>query len=151
MATIQVDDMVRPGRDWYTESRWHDRAKDAAGDARSQDITYFMRDGARSVKAKDNVHIDFVAAEAVMRGMGCGKENHFIGFTNNNTGELLQFLRLEENLWHADVPIRHGAGWDGYYWGCRAGTEDVISMLGLFFEEARWFDSLNFTMRRYKK
>ena len=124
----------------------------SAEDVKYQDIIYYKYDGRENIKSNDNIHIDFLRAMSEMKNMpSCVNSNdhYFIGFDNKKMGDIIQFIRLNENKWYADVPIRAGLDWDGYYWGCKIDTETLASILCLFFEEAGWFRMMDgWTMRR---
>lgn len=119
-------------------------------DIRYQNITYYKCDGGIEVKSSDHVRIELPQAISEVTELGHGGYNHFIGFVNEDTKVYIQFARYYEHGWRADVPINGGKGWDGYYWGCHADLESVLNTVRLFFEAGPWFDSLEFTMRRYK-
>lgn len=143
------DAQLRTSRpDWYERSRPGMAGKH--GQSQEQDIVgngivYFKQDGNTTVRDEP---VDQDKARTEIQSLGCGQDNHFIGFKNLRTAELLQFLRFEQDLWYADVPIQHRTGWDGYVWGCRTDLESVLNTANLFIDGAPWFHSLKFTMRR---
>lgn len=109
-------------------------------------ITYFKQDGDVSVRDEP---IDFPKAKSEIEALGHGAGNHFIGFTNNNTREMVQFAHYGRDDWHADVPIpTTGPKWSGFVWGCDTGIESVIHVTELFINEGSWFGTLPFTMRK---
>ena len=124
--------------------------QDMKQDIKYQNIIYYKYDGHESITSKDNIKIDFSKAVIEMEKIDWNVEYHHIGFVNKRTNSCLQFVRLDKDEWHADVPIQDERGWIGYIWNCDANTKNVISTLKLFFEEARWFDSLDFVMVRVK-
>lgn len=147
----QIPQMVQVGI--HLQSRWYEKPKAVSAEDQEQKITehgitYFKQDG--KIKVKDEP-IDFSKAKSEIKSLGHGGYNHFIGFNNKQTHEMIQFARYEPDNWYADVPINYGCGWDGYVWGCRTDTESVISTSKLFIEEFPWFDTLPFTMRRYRQ
>ena len=99
-----------------------------------QDIIYYKYDGHESITSKDNIKIDFSKAVIEMEKIDWNVEYHHIGFVNKRTNSCLQFVRLDKDEWHADVPIQDERGWIGYIWNCDANTKNVISTLKLFFE-----------------
>lgn len=126
------------------------RAGDAAAEQgdKHQSITYYKCVDDRHVRG---VPIDYLGAMREMEGLPVATGWYrFIGFENRTNGDNVQFIRLGDDLWYADVPINAGADWDGYYWGARADTRSVAAMLRLFFEEMPWLGMLPFTMRRHK-
>ena len=137
-----------------TPSYWYEKGLPRSDlktnqDIKTQDISYFKVDGKVSVGMKRKVPIDWPRARSEITVLGCGGHNHFIGFENNRTLEMIQFARYDADDWYADVPIdSRRRDWQGFVWGCRADTESVLNTAGLFFEELPWFDSLQFTMRR---
>ena len=130
---------------WYEQSMAAtDQDQEQA--ATEHDIVYFKQDGNVTVK---ETPVDWPTAKSEMESLGCGQDNHFIGFKYLKTRELLQFLRFEPDLWYADVPIGDTMpNWAGYVWGCRADLETVLNAVELFINKGPWFDSLPFTMRR---
>ncbi len=131
---------------WYEKGLSRSDSKTDQG-IRTQDISYFKTDGKVRVGIKRHVPTDWPHARSEITGLGYGDCNHFIGFENNRTRELIQFARRDADDWYADVPIGR-SDWKGFVWGCHTGTESVLNTVELFFEELRWFDSLPFTMRR---
>lgn len=126
------------------------RAGDAAAEQgeKHQSITYYKCVDDRHVRG---VPIDYLGAMREMEGLPVATGWYrFIGFENGANGDNVQFIRLGDDLWYADVPINGGADWDGYYWGARADTRSVSNMLRLFFEEMPWLGMLPFTMRRHR-
>ena len=75
-------------------------------------------------------------------------EKNFIGFQNCSTGEYVQLVRLGNDSWYADVPIKDQKNWEGYLWAGYGNTKSITDMLKLFFEEVSWFDSIPWKMRR---
>ena len=134
-----------------TWNDWFEKSKQVGVDEQKQRIsehaiTYFKQDG--NVKVGDE-QIDFPKAKTEIKSMGYGRYNHFIGFHNRTTMEMVQFIHYEPNTWYADVPIPPtGTYWSGYVWGCLTDTESVIHVAKLFIDEASWFDTLPFTMRK---
>ncbi len=133
-------------------NRWYELGRAGLGleedqDIKHQGIVYFMVDGEVSVKETPT---DLREARLKIDGLGYGGYDHFIGFINRGTREMLQFAHYDCDGWYADAPIRSGREWDGYTWGCHTDKESVLNAVGLFFEEMRWFDSLPFTMRRHR-
>ena len=153
--TDQISENVMPAKTqeyWYEKSQENVLADDMVQDEKYQDITYFKFDKINNVNIKDKF-IDFPKAAIEMRTLSVYAElgSAFIGFTNMRTREILQFLRREDDLWYADIPINSSVNWNKYLWGCTADTKSVLSTLELFFEGASWFDTLPFTMRRSKR
>lgn len=130
---------------------WFEKSKQVGATGQEQRIsehaiTYFKQDG--NVKVNDEP-IDFPKAKSEIESLGHGGYDHFIGFKNNSTMEMVQFARHEPDGWYADVPIPPtGPDWSGYVWGCRTDTESVIRVAKLFIDEAPWFDAIPFTMRK---
>ena len=113
-----------------------------------QSITYYKSVDNRYVR---DVPIDYLGAMREMESLPVATGWYrFIGFKNARNGDNVQFIRIGEDEWYADVPINSGADWDGYYWGAKADTRSVAGMLRLFFEEMPWLGMLPFTMRRYR-
>ena len=130
---------------------WFEKSKQVGATGQEQRIsehaiTYFKQDG--DVKVEDE-SIDFPKAKSEIESLGHGGYNHFIGFKNNSTMEMVQFAHYEPDGWYADVPIPPmGSYWSGYVWGCSTDTESVVRVAKLFIDEASWFGSLQFTMRK---
>ena len=132
------------------KNRWYQESRDAGAQDQEQKITehgmvYFKQDGETRVKEEP---VDFPKAKSEIESLGYGEYNHYIGFINQKTGELLQFARDGPNEWYAEVPIVQGGSWTRYVWGCRTNTASVVSVSKLFFEELPWFDMLPFMMRK---
>ena len=119
-------------------------------DVKFQNIIYYYWDGKRTVDQSQQVRIDFLGAVNEMECLDHKFERNFIGFQNCSTGEYVQFVRLGDDLWYADVPIKDQDNWEGYLWAGYGNTKSITDMLKLFFEEVPWFDSLSWKMRRCK-
>ena len=120
-------------------------------DVKFQNIIYYYWDGKKTVNQSQQVRIDFLGAVNEMENLDHKFERNFIGFQNCTTGEYVQFVRLGDDSWYADVPIKDQDNWEGYLWAGYGNTKSVTDMLKLFFEEVPWFDSLSWKMRKYKK
>lgn len=118
----------------------------AVADSRHQNITYELVNGARHVRERP---IDLAGALAEMDGLRHGVEN-FMCLTNHDAARdgFVQFLRIADDRWYADIPIDMGDDWAGYVWGCETATRPLVDTLRLFFEEAAWFGVLPWTMRK---
>ena len=119
-------------------------------DIKFQNIIYYYWDGKKSVEQNQQVRIDFLGAVSELENLDHKFERNFIGFQNCSTGEYVQFVRLGDDLWYADVPIKDQDNWEGYLWAGYGNTKSITDMLKLFFEEVPWFDSLSWKMRRCK-
>ena len=117
-------------------------------DVKFQNIIYYSWDGKRTVNQSQQVTIDFLGAVNEMEHLDHEFERNFIGFQNYSTGEYVQFVRLGDDLWYADVPIKDQNNWEGYLWAGYGNTKSITDMLKLFFEEVLWFDSLSWKMRK---
>ena len=117
-------------------------------DVKFQNIIYYYWDGKRTVDQSQQVRIDFLGAVNEMECLDHKFERNFIGFQNCSTGEYVQFVRLGNDSWYADVPIKDRGNWEGYLWAGYGNTQSITDMLKLFFEEVPWFDSLSWKMRR---
>ena len=133
--------------DWFEKSK---QVGTAGQEQRISEhaITYFKQDGDTKVEDES---IDFPKAKSEIESLGHGGYDHFIGFKNNNTREMVQFAHYEPDGWYADVPIPPTGDWRGYVWGCRTDTESVIRVVKLFIDEASWFNTIPFTMRKHGK
>ena len=120
-------------------------------DVKFQNIIYYYWDGKKSVNQSQQVRIDFLGAVNEMEHLDHEFERNFIGFQNYSTGEYVQFVRLGDDSWYADVPIKDQNNWEGYLWAGYGDTKSITDMLKLFFEEVLWFDSISWEMRKYKK
>ena len=117
-------------------------------DVKFQNIIYYYWDGKKTVKQNQQVKIDFLGAVNEMENLDHKFERNFIGFQNCSTGEYVQFVRLGNDSWYADVPIKDRGNWEGYLWAGYGNTQSITEMLKLFFEEISWFDSISWKMRR---
>ena len=124
--------------------------QDTDADVKYQDIIYHMDNTNKTVCSKDQTHIDFFKAMYEMKNLDWKYENNYIAFDNKRTNEYVQFIRLEQNKWYADIPIKDGKDWDGYTWSCYSDSKTIVSMMRLFFEEVSWFPMLPWKMRRFK-
>ncbi len=120
-------------------------------DVKYQDITYHMDNTGKTVKYKEEKQIDFLKVANEMKDLDCNYEWNYITFHNRKTNECVQFKRLEQNRWYADVPINDGKNWEGYYWAAYGDSKTIMDMLRLFFDETPWFGMLAWKMRKYKK
>ena len=120
-------------------------------DVKYQDITYYMLDTVKYVNSKDKIHIDFLKAMHEMENLDWEYTKNFIGFSNERTGECVQFVRLGQDKWYAEVPIMHGRGWNGYVWSDNSDSKTIGNMVRLFFEEMPWFGILSWKLKRLKK
>jgi len=116
-----------------------------------QDIIYYKYDRNELVESTNNIHIDFFKAMSEMEKLDWTFSPNYIGFENKKKDELVQFIRLEQNRWYADIPINSGVNWNGYFWGTCSDNKTISDMLRLFFEETLWFGILNWKMNRYQK
>jgi len=114
-----------------------------------QDITYYKQNGNDFVIYEDLIHVDFMKAMSEMENLNWKLFNH-IGFINQKTDDLVQFIRQRKNRWYADVPINRGKNWEGYSWGAYADNKTISNMMRLFFEEVDWFEMLRWKMRRFE-
>ena len=148
-ATIEVkqqpDGNVCNPHEYFLRSQGVGQDAQTDQSIKYQDIVYYKGDGKTTLR---DVPIGFIDAVKEMEMLPADGDA-YIGFVNRRTRENVQFLRYDTNLWYVDVPIDDGKEWDGYYWGVRTDTKHTIDLLRLFFEEAPWFGTLNFTMRRY--
>ena len=119
-------------------------------DIKFQNIIYYYWDGKKSVEQNQQVRIDFLGAVSEMERLDHTFEKNFIGFQNCSTKEYVQFVRLGNDWWYADVPIKDQDNWEGYLWAGYGNTQSITDMLKLFFDEMSWFDSMSWKMRRHK-
>ena len=124
--------------------------QDTEADVKYQDIIYHMDNTNKTVCSKDQIHIDFFKAMSEMKNLDWEYENNYIAFDNKKTNEYVQFIRLEQDKWYADIPINDRKNWDGYTWSCYSDSKTIVSMMRLFFEEVSWFPMLPWKMRRFK-
>jgi len=124
--------------------------QDTEADVKYQDIIYHMDNTNKTVCSKDQIRIDFFKAMSEMKNLDWEYENNYIAFDNKRINEYVQFIRLGQDKWYADIPINDGKNWDGYTWSCYSDSKTIASMLRLFFEEVSWFPMLPWKMRRFK-
>ncbi len=68
----------------------------------------------------NEARIDLTEALDKIDCLGHGVYDHFIGFRNYPTREMVQFVHYAEINWYADVPICQDGNehhWDGYVLG----------------------------------
>ena len=131
-----------------TQTESDSQKLETATDVKFQNIIYYYWDGKKSVEQNQQVRIDFLGAISKMENLDHKFERNFIGFQNCSNGEYVQFVRLGNDLWYADVPIKDRSNWEGYLWAGYGNTKSITDMLKLFFEEVSWFDSMSWKMRR---
>ena len=119
-----------------------------------QNIRYYKDNGFEpSIDATNSELIDYFKAKNEIKKIDWKYESNFIGFENHDTLEILQMVRLEENEWYVENLIGGGFGavnWEGYIWFCQISTDEVLSLVHLFFEEAHWFRTQNWTLKKIK-
>tara|TARA_Y100000590_G_C15744769_1_gene1021546 strand:- start:7294 stop:7770 length:477 start_codon:yes stop_codon:yes gene_type:complete len=116
-----------------------------------QNIKYYKDNGVDpSIDPHNAVLIDFFKAKNEIKKVDWNYKTNFIGFSNDDTFEILQMVRLEENKWYVENLIGSGSKWEGYVWFCQINTSEVLRLVGLFFEESQWFRSQNWTLKRIK-
>ena len=118
-----------------------------------QNIRYFKDDGFEQIHAKNSELIDYFKAKNEIKKIDWTHKSNFIGFENHDTFEVLQMVRLEEDEWYVENLIGGGFGavnWVGHIWFCQISTEEVLSLVHLFFEEAHWFRTQNWTLKKIK-
>ncbi len=125
--------------------------QDTVPDVKYQDIVYYMHDIDKTVESKEKIHVDFLKAMHEMECLDWKYTKNFIGFTNERTNECVQFVRSGQDKWYAEVPIRHGRGWNGYVWCDNSDSKTIGNMVRLFFEEMPWFGMLSWKLKRLKK
>jgi len=118
--------------------------------AKYQDIIYYKYDRNELVESANNIHIDFFKAMSEMEIVDWTFSPNYIGFENKKKDELMQFIRLEQNRWYADIPINSGVNWDGYVWTAYSDNRIISEMMRLFFEEVPWFGMLEWKLRRVR-
>ena len=125
--------------------------QDTTPDVKYQDIIYYMHNLDKTVESKNEIHIDFLKAMSEMNDLDWKYEKNYIGFVNQRTKQTLQFIRVEEDKWYAEVLIGSGKDWDGYVWHCYSDSKPILDMMRLFFEEVTWFEMLPWKMTRIKQ
>ena len=117
---LQIPRMTPTGT--RLQGRWYEKSKDASAQDQDQEqgitehgMVYFKQDGETQVKEEP---VDFPKAKSEIESLNHGEYNHYIGFINQKTHELLQFARYEPDGWYADVPIgARRKDWAGYVLG----------------------------------
>jgi len=135
-------------KDYWNELDSESFDKNIVQNTEYQDIIYSIDNGIHAIDWNKNKQIDFFKAVSEMEKLDWNFKNNYIGFKNKKANEILQFIRLDQNRWYADVPINSGGKWDGYYWTAYSDTETIVEMVKLFFEEMPWFGMLEWKMRR---
>lgn len=122
--------------------------QDMVQDVKYQDINYYKWDRDEAVCSRDRVHIDFLKAMSEMSKLDWTFSHNHIGFKNNRTNEVVQFIRLGKNKWHAENLVNPGKEWKGLVWTAKSDTNTVSKMMKLFFEEDSWFNILDWKLKR---
>jgi len=122
--------------------------QDVVQDVKYQDITYYKWDKDEAVCSRDHIHIDFLNAMSEMSKLDWTFSHNHIGFKNNRTNEVVQFIRLGKNKWHVENLVNHGVDWKGYVWTAKSDNTTMSYMMKLFFEEGSWFEMLNWNLKK---
>ena len=122
--------------------------QDTETDVKFQNIVYWMHDVGKTVRGQDHVHIDFFKAMNEMENLNWEYRRNYVGFRNHKTKDEVQFIRISEDKWYADVPIDDGPHWPGYVWGSIGDSKTISEMVRLFFEEMPWFGMLSWKSKR---
>ncbi|MEC4848992.1 MAG: hypothetical protein RI100_07380 [Nitrosarchaeum sp.] len=117
-------------------------------DVKFQDIVYYMHTRTKTVQ---NEPINFFKAIDEMQKLDWKYSPNYIGFTNNNTQENVQFSRTEQDKWYAETLIKPDGNWNGYVWCCYSEFKTIENMLELFFEEVSWSQMLSWKLKRIGK
>jgi hypothetical protein len=118
---------------------------DTKSDVKYQNITYYMHDKDRTVKGKS---IDFPSAISEMLLLDWTYSPNYIGFTNHETKESIQFCCVGLDRWYAETLIKDNGKWEGYVWCCYSEFQSIEDTLKLFFEEVSWSEILAWKLKR---
>mgnify|MGYP007044048712 CR=1 FL=1 len=113
-----------------------------------QNIIYFMQDSKKTIEIEQCVYVDFLCAMSELEKLDWTFEKNYIGFKNLNTEDTVQFMRLKEDYWYVDVPIKNNGSWEGYFWFSHDNSREISEMLKLFFQETDWFGMLTWKLER---
>ena len=111
-------------------------------------FTYYRHDGHHSVSGKP---ADFETAIDELRGLNWSHTINYLGIDNHNTGQTIQFVRLEKNKWYVEVLLKAKGKWTGYVIWCYSDYETIELVLDLFFLELEWDDVLKWEFKEVKK
>ena len=118
--------------------------------AEFQQIFYYKDDGKNVISPKNKKQIDILKAISEMQKIDWTHKNNFIGFKNYNNNDNVQFIRIKKDEWYCDVPIKINGKWDKYYWKSFQDSKTVFNVVRLFFEEQKWFESIEWKMNAVK-
>lgn len=118
---------------------------DIVVDVKYQDITYYMHDRDRTIKGKS---IDFLDATTELLLLDWTYSPNYLGFTNHNTNENIQFCCVGPDRWYAEILIKNNGKWEGYVWCCYSKFEPIEDTLKLFFEKVPWSGILPWKLKR---
>lgn len=122
--------------------------QDTVQDVKYQDITYYKWDRDEAVCSRDHIRIDFLKAMSEMSKLDWTFGHNHIGFKNNRTNEVVQFVRLGKDQWHVENLVNHGTVWKGYIWTSKSDNKTISYMMKLFFAESLWFDILDWKLKQ---
>ena len=111
-------------------------------------FTYYRYDGHHSVSGK---LIDFPKAIDELMGLDWNYTINYLGIDNHNTGQTIQFVRLEKNKWYVEVLLKAKGKWTGYVIWCYSDYETIELVLDLFFLELEWDDVMTWEFKEVKK
>ena len=122
--------------------------QDAILDSKYQNITYYMHSKEKTINEKP---IDFLSATSEMLLLDWNYSPNYIGFTNNDTKENVQFSCVGIDKWYVEILINKNSKWTGYVLCCYSDFEPIERMLQLFFEELSWTETLPWKLKRIGK
>jgi hypothetical protein len=95
--------------------------------------------------------IGFLDAINEMSTLDWNYSPNYIGFTNENTKENVQFSCIGIDKWYAERLIKNNGKWEGYVHCCYSEFEPLENMLSLFFQELEWIHVLSWKLKRIGK
>jgi len=110
-------------------------------------ITYYKNDGVKIVKGEANVPIGYFKAKNEIPKINYNITDNYIGFHNHKTGQTLQMVRMAEDLWYVEN-LPGSINFQGWIWFHETDTQSVLNLVKLFFDEAEWFDTVNWILKK---
>ena len=111
-------------------------------------FTYYRNDGHHSLSGKP---VDFLKAIGELMGLDWNYKSNYLGIDNHQTGQTIQFVRLEKDKWYVEVLLKVKGKWTGYVIWCYSDYEQIELVLELFFEELGWDDVMTWEFKEVKK
>ncbi len=122
---------------------------DEAQNIKYQEIFYHKHTPKKTIYSKEEQPVDFLKAMNEMEDLVYGQGWYYIQFHNKRNGDEVGFVRKKEDEWYVQTSIKSSS--NDYFWCVHTSSENVSSLLRLFFEEMPWFGLLQWKMNRCRE